>query len=95
MTLAFSMVKTCPNFVGGRAWAETVKISFNSEDPHWVLAPTQWLSKHLSTLASSTLIVLFSEMLKISKIISSKSKNIAKENSEYLVFHLLKWMFQN
>jgi hypothetical protein len=34
-----------------------------------------------STLASSTLIILFSEMLKISKIISSKSKNIVKENS--------------
>jgi hypothetical protein len=37
-----------------------------------------------STLANLTLIILFSEMLKFSKIISSKSKNIVKENSEYL-----------
>jgi len=35
-------------------------------------------------------------MLNFLKIISSKSKNIVKENSEYLeVFYLLKWMFQN
>jgi hypothetical protein len=33
----------------------------------------------LSTLANSTLIILFSELLKFSKIISSKSKNIVKE----------------
>jgi hypothetical protein len=34
--------------------------------------------------------------LKISKMISSKSKNIVKDNSEYLwIFHLLKWKFQN
>jgi hypothetical protein len=46
---------------------------------------------YLSTLASSTLITLFSEMLKISKMISSNSKNIVKENREYLgIFHLLK-----
>jgi hypothetical protein len=40
---------------------------------------------HPSTLANSTLIILFSEMLKISKTISSKSKNIyiVKKNSEY------------
>jgi len=31
-----------------------------------------------NTLANSTLIILFSEMLKFSKIISSKSKNIVK-----------------
>jgi hypothetical protein len=44
-----------------------------------------------STLASSTLIILFSEMLKFSKIISSKSKNIIKENSKYVeIFHFLK-----
>ncbi len=50
----------------------------------------------LSTLASSTLIILFSEMLKFSKTISFESKNIVKENSEYLgIFHFLKWMFQN
>jgi hypothetical protein len=35
-------------------------------------------------------------MLKFSKTISSKSKNIVKENSRYFKnFHLLKWMFQN
>ncbi len=37
-----------------------------------------------STLANSTLIILFTKMLKFSKDISSKSKNIVKENSEYL-----------
>jgi hypothetical protein len=43
------------------------------------------------TLANLTLIILFSEMLKFSKIISSKSKIIVKDNSEYLgIFHLLK-----
>jgi hypothetical protein len=36
------------------------------------------------TLANSKLIILFSKMLKISKIISSKSKNVVKNNSEYL-----------
>jgi hypothetical protein len=35
-------------------------------------------------------------MLKFSNIIFSKSKNIVKDNSEYLgIFHLLKWIFQN
>ncbi len=49
-----------------------------------------------STLASSTLIILFSELLKISKIISSKSKNIVNDNSEYLgIFYFLKLNFQN
>jgi hypothetical protein len=34
-------------------------------------------------------------MLKSVEIISSKSKNIVKENSEYLgIFYLLKWKFQ-
>jgi hypothetical protein len=43
------------------------------------------------TLADSTLIILFSELLKFSQIISSKSKNIVKDNSQYLgTFHLLK-----
>jgi len=41
-----------------------------------------------------SLIILFSKMLKFSKIISSKSKNIVKENSEYLgIFYLLKLIF--
>jgi hypothetical protein len=35
-------------------------------------------------LASSTLIILFSEFLKFSKISSSKPKNIVKDNNEYL-----------
>jgi hypothetical protein len=48
------------------------------------------VSKYSSTLANLTLILLFSKMLKFSKIISSKSKNILKENREYLgIFHLL------
>ncbi len=48
-----------------------------------------------STLANLTLIILFSKMLKFSNFISSKSKNIFKNNSEYLgIFHLLKWNFQ-
>jgi hypothetical protein len=35
-------------------------------------------------------------MLEFSKIIRSKSKDIVKENNEYLgIFHLLKWIFQN
>jgi hypothetical protein len=44
------------------------------------------LVHYLSTLASSTLIILFLEMLKMSKNISSNSKNIVKENSEYLIY---------
>jgi hypothetical protein len=44
-----------------------------------------------STLANLTLITSYSEMLKFSNFISSKSKNIVKENSEYFkMFHLLK-----
>jgi hypothetical protein len=55
------------------------------------LAKFQKVSLYLSTLASLTLIILFSEMLKFSKYIFSKSKNIVKENSEYLrIFHMLK-----
>jgi hypothetical protein len=47
-------------------------------------------------LTNLTLIILFSEMLKFSKINSSKSKNIVKDNSEYFgIFYLLKWKFQN
>jgi len=46
---------------------------------------------YLGTLTNSTLIILFSEMLKFSKIISSKSENIVKQNNGYLrIFHLLK-----
>jgi hypothetical protein len=44
-----------------------------------------------STLANLTLIILFSEMLKLSKIAPSKLKNIVKKNSEYLkIFHVFK-----
>jgi hypothetical protein len=54
------------------------------------ITPKQ-LPKYPSTLANSTLFLLFSEILKFSKIISSKSKNIVKENSEYFaIFHLSK-----
>jgi hypothetical protein len=50
-----------------------------------------FLAKYPSTLANSTLIILCSEMLNFLKIISSKSQNIVKDNSEYLgIFHLLK-----
>jgi len=39
---------------------------------------------------------IFSGMLKFSNIISSKSNNILKDNSENLgILHLLKWKFQN
>jgi hypothetical protein len=36
-------------------------------------------------------------MLQFSKMVSSKSKKIVKDNSEYLglIFHLLKLIFQN
>jgi len=50
----------------------------------------------LSTLVNSTLIILISEMLKFSKNIYSKSKNIVKDNSEYFgIFHFLQYKFQN
>jgi hypothetical protein len=46
---------------------------------------------------NSTLIILFSEMLKFSKIIfPNQYIYIVKENSGYLrIFHFLKQMFQN
>ncbi len=51
-------------------------------------------SCYLSTSSNSTLIILFSKMLKMLKIISSKSKNIMKESCEHLgIFHLLKLNF--
>jgi hypothetical protein len=55
------------------------------------------LTAYPSTLANLTLIILFSEMVKISKnIFFQILKNIVKDNSEYLgIFHLLKWKFQN
>ncbi len=54
------------------------------------------ISGRLNTLANSTLITLFSEMLKFSKKKIPNQKNIVKDNSEYLgIFHLLKWIFQN
>ncbi len=57
---------------------------------------TQTQTKYPSTLANWTLIILFSEMLKFSNFISSKSENIVKDNSEYLrIFHLLRCIFQN
>jgi hypothetical protein len=53
--------------------------------------------KYPSILVNSTPIILFSEMLKFSqKKKSLKSKNIVKDNSEYLsILHLLKWISQN
>jgi hypothetical protein len=55
--------------------------------PHWQsigMTVSALVAEYLSTLGNSTLIILFSEMLKILKIISSKSKNIVKVNGEYL-----------
>jgi hypothetical protein len=50
---------------------------------------THEIFEYPSTLANSTLIILFSEMLKFSNFISSKFKNIVKKNSEYLrIFHV-------
>jgi hypothetical protein len=45
---------------------------------------------------NSTLIILFFRNVEIFfQIISSKSKNIVKDNGEYLgIFHLLKWIFK-
>jgi len=44
-----------------------------------------------STLANSTLLILFSEMLKISKVMSSRSQNMVKGNIESSgICHLLK-----
>jgi hypothetical protein len=42
------------------------------------LRVNEYDEKSPSSLANFTLIILFSEMLKFSKIISSKSKNIVK-----------------
>jgi hypothetical protein len=47
------------------------------------------------TLANLTLIILVSELLKISKITSSESENIEKDISEYSgIFYLLKLNFK-
>jgi len=63
---------------------------------HATLNPFFVTNKYPSTLANLTLIILFSELFKFSKIISSKSKNIVKDNNEYLkIFQFLKWKFQN
>jgi hypothetical protein len=50
---------------------------------------------YLSSLANSTLIILFSNMLKIFKnYFFQIKKKIVKENSAYLgIFHLLRWIF--
>jgi hypothetical protein len=62
----------------------------------WDISMWQNKTNLFSTLANSTLNILFSRMLKFSKIIFSKSKNIVKEIIQYLIiFRLLKWMFQN
>ncbi len=61
-----------------------------------MVLPTYLPTYYPITLANSTLIIIIFLMLKFSEIISSKSKNIGKDNSEYLeIFHLLKWIFQN
>jgi len=50
-------------------------------DLHWKFRMTN--DVYPNTLANSALIILFSELLKFSKIISFKSKNILKDISEY------------
>jgi len=48
-------------------------------------------ARYPSTLVNLTLIILYLKLLKFSKTIFSKSKNIVKDNSEFLrMFHLLK-----
>ncbi len=70
-----------------------IKVVFSSLDGTYI--KLSQVDYPRSTLANSTLIILFFEIFKIFKIISSNSKNIVKDNSEYLgIFHLLKWMFQ-
>ncbi len=44
-------------------------------------------------MANSTLIILFSKMLKISKNSLLNQKNIVKENNEFNLF--VKWISQN
>ncbi len=61
------------------SWAKRAHFDFLASNfPVWspILST---IGDALSTLANSTLIILFSEMLKFSKIIFSKSKNIVKE----------------
>ncbi len=74
---------------------ETMKEDqFNSPDSVLSTYPkTDIKCQYPSTLANSTLILLFSEMFENveNDIICSKSKDIVKENNEYLgTFHLLK-----
>jgi hypothetical protein len=82
---------TCPTLVS------TYKVQRNCSECHkcWVqIRHICW--GYPSTLANSTLLILFSKMLRISKIICSKSKNIVKDNSEYSRnFPLLKWILRN
>jgi hypothetical protein len=80
-----SCKKSCENKKSNKMWCK-VQDKMQGDIPR----------NYLGTLANSILITLFSEMLKCWNFISSKSKNIVKENSGYLrIFHLLKWMFQN
>jgi hypothetical protein len=64
-----------------------------------VIKETNLQDIYLSTLANLTLIIIyyFQELLKFLKIISSKSKNICKHNSEYTRNILFCWneFFQN
>ncbi len=55
---------------------------------HATLNPFFLTKEYPSTLANLTLIIYFLELLKISKIISSKSKNIVKDNNEYLKYSI-------
>ncbi len=58
---------------------------------HEILCHQTLTITYIGPLANLTLIILFSDMLKFSKIIFFKSKNIVKDNNEYLgLSHLLK-----
>ncbi len=50
---------------------------------HATLNPFFETNKYPSTLANLTLTILFLELLRFSKIISSKSKNIVKDNKKF------------
>jgi len=85
----------CPmisaDYTGWKSSISAIKKFGNSKNPGVVLC-FQDTRKYPRIMANWTLIILFLEMLKFSKIISSKSKFFfVKNNSEYLeTFYLLK-----
>ncbi len=82
------------DYTGWKSSISAIKKFGNSKNPGVVLC-FQDTRKYPGIMANWTLIILFLEMLKFSKIISSKSNFFfVKNNSEYLeTFYLLKWFF--